>query len=153
MPDSTLHRPATRDQAKERARLLRRDLASRGISISHSQALERVAAELGFRDWNTAVARLSNDPPFTIQVGDTVSGTYLKQPFSGQVLAVRSVGGGSHFQVTLHLDEAVDVVSFDSFSAFRQRINGTIDADGVSPSKTSDGEPHLVIWPRAMAVR
>jgi len=145
-------RPRTRDQAKQYAKTMRRDLASRGVAISHSQALERVAAELGFRDWNTAVARLSNEPEFRIQVGDAVSGTYLKQPFTGRVLALREIGGGSHFQVTLHLDEAVDVVTFDSFSSFRQRVNATINDEGVSRSRTSDGEPHLVIRPLTSAV-
>ena len=144
--------PRTIAQAKQRAKIMRKDLFSRGIKISYGQALERVAAEIGYRDWNTAVARLSNEPPFRIQVGDTVSGAYLKQPFTGQVLAVREIGGGSHFEVTLHFDEPVDVVSFDSFSAFRQRVNVTIDDTGVSPSKTSDGEPHMVIWPLASAV-
>ena len=137
--------PRTISQAKQRAKIMRKDLFSRGIKISYSQALERVAAEIGYRDWNTAVARLSNEPPFRIQVGDTVSGTYLKQPFT-------EIGGGSHFEVTLHFDEPVDVVSFDSFSAFRQRVNVTVDDTGVSPSKTSDGEPHMVIWPLASAV-
>jgi len=144
--------PRTIAQAKQRAKIMRKDLFSRGIKISYGQALERVAAEIGYRDWNTAVARLSNEPPFRIQVGDTVSGAYLKQPFTGQVLAVREIGGGSHYEVTLHFDEAIDVVTFDSFSAFRQRVNVTVDDTGVSPAKTSDGEPHMVIWPLASAV-
>lgn len=144
--------PRTIAQAKQRAKMLRKDLFSRGTSISYGQALERVAAQLGYRDWNTAVARLSNEPPFTIQVGDAVSGAYLKQPFTGRVLAVRETDGGSHYQVTLHFDEPVDVVTFDSFSAFRQRVNVTVDDTGVSPAKTSDGEPHMVIWPIASAV-
>jgi len=144
--------PRTIAQAKQRAKIMRKDLFSRGIKISYSQALERVAAEFGYRDWNTAVARLSNEPPFSIQVGDTVSGAYLRQNFTGQVLAVREIGGGSHYEVTLHFDEPVDVVTFDSFSAFRQRVNVTVDDTGVSPAKTSDGEPHMVIWPLALAV-
>jgi hypothetical protein len=131
---------------------LRKNLFSRGVAITHAQALERVAAELGFRDWNTAVARLSNDPEFAVQVGDMVSGTYLKQAFTARVLAVRVLSGGSHFNVTLHLDEPVDVVRFDSFSSFRQRVNATVDDTGVSPAKTSDGQPHLVIWPIVSAV-
>lgn len=148
MPHSNLFqddRPRTREQAKLRARAIRRDLAGRGVAISHSQALERVAAELGYRDWNTAVARLSNEPEFSVQVGDAVGGIYLKQPFTARVIAVREMGGGSHFHVTLQLDEPVDVVTFDSFSAFRKRISATIDADGISPARTSDGEPHLVV--------
>jgi len=147
MPDLSFNPPRTRDEAKQRAKALRSDLFSRGVKISYSQALERVAAELGFRDWNTAVARLSNDPDFRIQVGDTVCGSYLKQDFTARVLAVTELSGGSHFQVTLDLEEAVDVVTFDSFSSFRQRVNGTVDDRGVSPAKTSDGEPHLVIRP------
>lgn len=144
--------PRTIAQAKQRARIMRKELFSRGVKISYGQALERVAAEIGYRDWNTAVARLSNEPPFRIQVGDTVSGAYLKQPFTGQVLAVREIGGGSHYEVTLHFDEPVDVVTFDSFSAFRQRVNVTVDDTGVSPAKTRDGEPHMVIWPLASAM-
>lgn len=147
MPDFSHDTPRTRDEAKQRAKALRSELFSRGVKITYSQALERVAAELGFRNWNTAVARLSNDPDFTVQVGDTVSGTYLKQPFTARVLAVTELSGGSHFQVTLDLDEPVDVVTFDSFSAFRQRVNGTVDDRGISPAKTSDGEPHLAIRP------
>jgi Glyoxalase superfamily protein len=137
--------PTPRDRAKLRARDIRRELAAQGVAISHAEALERAAAELGYRDWNTASARLSNLPELSLNIGDRITGLYLKQPFTGRVLAVGEIGGGSHFRVTLHLDEAVDVVMFDSFSAFRQRINATIGADGISPSKTGDGEPHLAI--------
>ena len=155
MPETSLpgtERPRTIDEAKQRAKALRIAMNANGVKISYGQALERVAAEIGYRDWNTAVARLSNEPPFRIQVGDTVSGAYLKQPFTGQVIAVREIGGGSHYEVTLHFDAPVDVVTFDSFSSFRQRVNVTVDDRGVTPSKTSDGEPHMVIWPLASAV-
>ncbi|WP_425417783.1 glyoxalase superfamily protein [Oricola indica] len=154
MPETSLSgtgRPRTIDEAKQRAKALRKAMNANGVKISYGQALERVAAEVGYRDWNTAVARLSNEPPFSIQVGDIVSGTYLKQPFTAEVLAVELIGGGSHYRVTLHLEEAVDVVTFDSFSAFRQRVQGTVDDTGVSPSRTSDGEPHLVIRPLVSA--
>ncbi|WP_277601776.1 glyoxalase superfamily protein [Brachybacterium saurashtrense] len=49
----------TPDEAKSAARALRRSLAASGIDISHAQALEHVAHQLGFRDWNTATAQLS----------------------------------------------------------------------------------------------
>jgi hypothetical protein len=152
MPDLSHDTPRTRDEAKQRAKMLRKDLFARGVKITYGQALERVAAELGFRDWNTAVARLSNDPDFTLRIGDTVSGTYLKQSFTARVLAVTEISGGSHFRVTLDLEEAVDVVTFDSFSSFRQRVNGTVDDRGISPARTSDGEPHLVIRPLTSAM-
>lgn len=38
------------------ARTLRRDLAALGLDVSHSAALELVAHQAGFRDWNTAAA-------------------------------------------------------------------------------------------------
>lgn len=136
---------STRDQAKARAREIRAELAEAGTPISHSQALERVAQELGYRDWNTASARMSNMPEVLLQVGDEVAGRYLKQPFAGRVLAVREMAGGTAFEVTLEFDEPVDVVEFESFSAFRHRITATISSGGTSYSKTSDGVPHLVV--------
>ena len=136
---------SNRDQAKARAREIRAELASAGTSISHSEALEWVAKELGFRNWNTASARLSNMPEVVLQVGDQVAGRYLKQGFEGRVLAVREMAGGSAFEVTLEFDEPVDVVEFDSFSAFRKRVTATVSSGGVSFSKTSDGVPHLTV--------
>ena len=41
---------------KAMARRLRAALAVRGVDISHSEALELVARQLGARDWNTAAA-------------------------------------------------------------------------------------------------
>lgn len=49
----------TPDDAKSAARALRRSLAASGIEISHSRALESVAHQLGYADWNTAAARLT----------------------------------------------------------------------------------------------
>ncbi len=138
-------KPATREQAKQRARQLRAEQSARGVSISHGAALEHVAAELGYRDWNTASARLSNRPEFRPQLGDRVAGRYLKQPFAGRVIAVREHSGGGAYDITLQFDEPVDVVTFASFSAFRQRVNATVSAEGKSWTKTSDGEPHMVI--------
>lgn len=42
--------------AKNRARLLRVDLLAAGFDVSHSLALELVAHQSGFADWNTLVA-------------------------------------------------------------------------------------------------
>lgn len=49
------------DDAKSMARRLRAALDPRGLAASHSDALELVAAQLGFRDWNTAHAALGSD--------------------------------------------------------------------------------------------
>ncbi|WP_300393746.1 glyoxalase superfamily protein [Henriciella sp.] len=135
----------TRAQAKARARELRAESATRGKSLSHANALEAVAHELGYRDWNTASARLSNQPEIPLQVGERVSGRYLKQPFQGRVHGVRELAGGMGYEVVLHFDEPVDVVEFDSFSGLRQRVSAMISDDGVSWNKTSDGVPHLVL--------
>jgi len=49
------------EQAKLMATKLRNSLESRNVTIPHSSALEIVAQQLGYKDWNTAAARL--DPP------------------------------------------------------------------------------------------
>ena len=48
----------TIDDAKAMARRLRAALEARGLSATHSDTLELVAAQLGHRDWNTASAML-----------------------------------------------------------------------------------------------
>ncbi|MEQ9315869.1 MAG: glyoxalase superfamily protein [Henriciella sp.] len=135
----------TRAQAKARAREIRAEHAANGRSISHAKALELVADELGYHDWNTASARLSNHPEVPLQIGERVSGRYLKQPFNGRVHAVRELAAGMGYEVTLHFDEPVDVVEFESFSGFRQRVSAMISEEGISWAKTSDGVPHLIV--------
>ena len=135
----------TRAQAKAHARELRAEAAQRGESLSHARALEAVAHKLGYRDWNTASARLSNQADVPIQVGERVSGRYLKQPFEGRVHGVRELAGGMGYEITLHFDEPVDVVEFDSFSGLRQRVSAMISEEGISWDKTSDGVPHLIV--------
>ncbi len=135
----------TRDQARARARQIRAQLAEAGRTISHSAALERVAWAEGYASWNALSARLSNHPEVPLAVGDRVAGAYLSQDVSGTVVAVRTLGAGTAFEVELELDEAVDVVTFASFSNYRRRLRATISAGGVSASKTSDGAPHLIV--------
>ena len=142
----------TRAQAKARAREIRAEAARCGQSLSHAHALEAVSKELGFRDWNTASARLSNQPEAPLQVGERVSGRYLKQPFDGRVHAVRELAGGMGYEVTIHFDQPVDVVEFESFSGLRQRVSAMISEDGVSWNKTSDGVPHLIVAPESVLI-
>jgi hypothetical protein len=49
--------------------------------------------------------------------------------------------------VEIALDQPIDTVRFDSFSNWRWRIRGTLDKDGRSTRKTSDGTPHLIVEP------
>lgn len=132
----------TRVQAKARAR----EIKARSVTtLSYAAALEQVAEEMGFRDWNTASARLSNEPEACWQIGERVSGAYLKRPFKGRVHAVRELQDGAGYELTLHFDEPVDVVDWESFSALRQRVTAYVSPEGISWKKTSDGVPHLTV--------
>ncbi|TNC10715.1 VOC family protein [Methylobacterium terricola] len=53
----------TIDDAKARARRLRAALAGHAIEIPQALSLELTAAELGYRDWNTAAAALKDEKP------------------------------------------------------------------------------------------
>lgn len=132
------------EDLKARAKRLRMALPDiDGRPVSHSRALELIARQYGYRDWNTLHAAAGNGPKVLLSLGDRVSGHYLQQPFAGEVIAIASVGSGGHTRLTLQFDEPVDVVTFDSFSAYRSRVICTVDEHGVSPAKTSDGEAHM----------
>ncbi|PTM94282.1 glyoxalase superfamily protein [Mycoplana dimorpha] len=133
------------DGLKDQARRLRARLAAEDQPISHSRALELVAAQYGYRDWNTLHAAVGNRPPFDPwQLGSRVHGHYLGQPFDAKVLGVQALTTEpGRYRLVLHFDEPVDVVAFESFSAFRQRVSCTVDETGRTAAKTSDGRPHL----------
>lgn len=60
---------------KAMASRLRSRLAAKGIDIAHSQALEIVAGQLGYRDWNTCAAAAGSSPaPVTIPILRTFPG-------------------------------------------------------------------------------
>jgi hypothetical protein len=48
---------------KTMARTLREALAERDLAISHSTALELVARQFGYADWNVLAAQIPTDPP------------------------------------------------------------------------------------------
>ena len=132
------------DELKSQAKRLRTALPTAGgQALSHSAALELVAKQYGYRDWNTLHAAAGNGPKVLLSLGDRVSGSYLKQPFAGEVVAIAAAGPHGHIKLAIQFDEPVDVVTFDSFSAYRSRVNCTVDENGVSLAKTSDGEPHI----------
>jgi hypothetical protein len=134
----------TMDGAKAQARALRAALDVEGREISHSAALELVAKSHGFRDWNTLHAAIGNGPVLPVSVGQVVEGAYLKQDFLAEVTGLKVLSDG-RYEVTLELDQPVDVVSFDSFSNWRSRVTKVIGGDGRSFDVTSDGVPHLVL--------
>lgn len=129
-------------EAKRQAKRLREQLDRQGTPVSHGNALELVAHQHGFRDWNAFHAAMGNRPPEGWAPGDRVEGSYLSQAFSATIVAVEMVRPG-WFRLVLDLDEAVDVVTFDSFSNFRTRIRGVVGPEGHSRERTSDGLPQL----------
>ena len=134
----------TIDVLKDQAHRLRATLAADGNPVGHGKALEMVAHQYGYRDWNTLHAAVGNrPPPSPVTVGARVRGHYLGQPFRGEVIGVVATSPPGRFRVTLHFDEPVDVVTFDSFSAFRRRVTCVIDGTGTTAEKTSNGRPHM----------
>ena len=134
---------ATLAALKDQARRLRADLTARGHVTTHSQALEMLAHQMGQRDWNTlsALADRTNAPtPLTL--GARIGGRYLGHDVAGVVLAIAAHAGLT--RLTIKLDKPVDVVRFDSFSSMRHRITVSLNDDGVTPQRTSDGQPHFV---------
>ncbi len=133
---------------KIQARQLRQDLAAFGTIISHGQSLERIANRHGYRNWNTLHAALGNRPsrrPLTL--GTKVRGHYLGQRFRGELVAIQQMGPSGRVRITVQFEEPVDVVTFDSFSAYRQRVSCIVDETGRTAEKTSDGRPHMELDP------
>lgn len=61
-------------QAKHMAKRLRAQLAARDLELTHSAALELVADQLGYKDWNTAVANLVDAPdPATLRFEQSIA--------------------------------------------------------------------------------
>lgn len=134
----------TIDEAKAMAKALRAALGSRGTAISHAQALELVAQQNGARDWNTLHARLAlGNSPAPLALGDRVRGQYLGQAFTGEIIGLS--GPADHCRIEVRFDQPVDVVPFDSFSNLRRQVSATINAEGRSHRRTSDGNPQLII--------
>ena len=132
------------DALKEEARRLRTEREAAGTRLSHSQSLELIAKQYGFRDWNTLHAAAAEVPPQApVSVGDTVRGVYLGRPFLGDVRHLEMLSPPGRFRVVIQFDEPIDVVTFDSFSSFRRRVACTIDTSGKSDEKTSDGRPQM----------
>ncbi len=143
---STTQAPLSIKQAKMLAKRLRAQLELEEKPVSIAKSLELLAAQHGYRDWNTMVASLNKTTALEktpVCIGQRISGWYLGHAFVAKVLGVQVQNGGNRFRVTIDLDEAVDVVTFDSFSAFRKRITSVINQDGVTTEMNSSGVPIL----------
>ena len=136
------------EDLKDQARRLRDALARQGSHVNHAKSLELIAGQHGFRDWNTLHARIGNRPPprKVLALGDRVSGHYLGQAFTGTIIALQTLTSAQGLQrVTFDFDDAVDVITFESWSAFRKRVTCTLNEDGRTAEKTSNGRPHMVL--------
>lgn len=134
------------ETVKAQARALRQALEARGTPVSHAQSLELIARQHGARDWNTLSARLGlRNAPTEFSLGAKVTGHYLGQAYTGEIVSISGPSG--HRSVEIALDKPIDTVRFDSFSNWRRRIRGTLDKDGRSARRTSDGTPHLTVLP------
>ena len=134
------------DALKLKAKHLRAEMDARGRPISHSRSLEIQAHRHGYKNWNTLHAAIGNQRPSSPVVqGQQVSGEYLGQPFKGEDLAIQASTETGLYRATFRFEEAVDVVTFESFSAYRKQVSCHIDHDGKTVEKTSDGKPQLVL--------
>lgn len=127
---------------KSEAKALREERAHAGAPLTHSAALEEVARQHGYRDWNTASATLPERVAIPVQVGQRVRGTYLTRPFTGLVVAMKLMPDMQHYEVTVNFDKPVNVSKF-SWPIERRRVTSTVGLDGTSVAHTSDGEPHM----------
>ena len=130
---------------KQQARRLRTAMQEAGTPLSHAAALETVARQHGHRDWNTASAAARWENPPRWQVGQAVRGRYLNQPFTGRIKSVGE-GMGGFWHLTLQFDAPVDVVTSQHFSNLRSQVRCTVNAQGTTTGKTSDGTPHLTLF-------
>lgn len=143
MNTNPAHAPS-KSTLKQHAKRLRARLKQQGTDITHSQSLELVAHQHGFRDWNHASAAAQETTPLAFLPGARVTGRYLGQNFAGEIIAAEPQTP-AQTRITVCFDEAVDVVSFDSFSAYRRRVSAVVDKFGASEAKTSNGEPHMIV--------
>lgn len=136
----------TRDGLKAQAKALRAALAQKGQTVSHSEALELLARQLGARDWNTLAAQADALPNQRSYVpGQGISGLYLGQPFRGTLLGVQVQNAGQRTRLTIEFDAPLNVTPEASFEVLRRRINATVDPSGRTFEETSNGQPHLVL--------
>lgn len=130
---------------KAEARRYRASHAAQGRTLSHGRALELVARQHGFANWNTAAAKAKAHPvPQLLVAGKQVHGRYFGHDFSGRIAAATQVDEDEIF-LTIDLVTPIDVVESAHFSAQRKRISGIVDGKGRSAAMLSSGVPQIEI--------
>lgn len=79
----------------------------------------------------------------TLKLGDRVQGVFMGQRFQGHLVGIVPLAASQNYHIGIQLNQAIDVVTFESFSNFRRRLNCVVDKDGISTAKTSDDRPHM----------
>ncbi len=130
---------------KDQAKRLRAGLSDAGTEIGHGRALELVARQHGYRDWNTLHA--AADAPSTpgLSVGQRVRGRYLGKPFAAEIRGLQRLSKAGWHKVSLQFDAPVDVADIAAMPVLRRRVVATVGPHGRTVEKTSDGQPHLVL--------
>ncbi len=124
----------TAEGFKLQARRLRDYFAGKNIEISHAMALEALAKQYGFRDWNVLSATLNRSSAQKVwpELEDRVRGRYLGHSFRGKVLKVETTKVASSRRYTILFDQPIDVVASTRFSSYRQRVNCYLDRNLAS---------------------
>lgn len=81
----------------------------------------------------------------TLKLGDRVKGVFMGQRFQGHLVSIVPLAASQNYHVGIQLNEAIDVVTFESFSNLRRRLNCIVEKDGISKANTSNKQPHLVL--------
>lgn len=134
-----------RDVPKTQPNQLRADLGAQGTEATHSGALGNMVQQWGMRDWNTLASK-ADVSAVQWQPGQRASGRYLGHPFTGVIKAAHLAPSGL-WSLTVRFDAPVDVVESEHFTSLRRQVNCTVNPQGESSQKTSDGRPHIVIGP------
>lgn len=114
-------------ELKSQAKRLRTYLATKNIEINHSGSLEALAAQHGYRDWNTLSAHCGEtDWP---EIGERVEGTYLSHNFTGTVRSVHITKNEGIRRYHFQFDKPIDVVASDKFTNFRSRVSADLNSD------------------------
>ncbi len=128
---------------KTQAKRLRAHLATKNIDLNHSASLAALAAQHGYRDWNTLCAKA--DGSSWPAAGERVKGTYLGHEFTGFVKSVHITKNASIRRYHFHFDNAIDVVTSEHFSNFRKHVSADLNTALQSVNVKGEQDNLLVL--------
>ena len=132
------------DELKSQAKRLREYLSTQNINLAYGAALEAIAKQHGYRDWNTLSATVKQNTKWPC-AGERVMGKYLGHSFRGTVLKSELMSNSDNRRYTVMMDEPIDVVKSEHFSNYRQRISSTLNSDLESVDHKGNPNKILII--------